>query len=279
MDKVSEFSQQSEEALTSSINEIIQHLPNIAGALILLILGWLVARFVQVATIKLLNYLNRFLDRVLTGRPRAIIRFSSGITRFVAAVFFWITLFLFLTAAMRVAGLLGVAAWLEQIVTFLPAVIFGGVIILSGYLLSCLVRELAVSAAQSASLSEVELIGKIAQAITFVTALIIGLKQLGIDVSFITIMLGIASASLLLGFAIAFGLGSKTFVSNLIAAYYIRDLIEPGQKVRIGQQEGTVLEVSSTTIVLDTPEGRTSIPTKYYQEEPVTVLLDDTNHE
>jgi small-conductance mechanosensitive channel len=279
MDKVSEFSQQSEEALTSSINEIIQHLPNIAGALILLILGWLVARFVQVATIKLLNYLNRFLDRVLTGRPRAIIRFSSGITRFVAAVFFWITLFLFLTAAMRVAGLLGVAAWLEQIVTFLPAIIFGGVIILSGYLLSCLVRELAVSAAQSASLSEVELIGKIAQAITFVTALIIGLKQLGIDVSFITIMLGIASASLLLGFAIAFGLGSKTFVSNLIAAYYIRDLIEPGQKVRIGQQEGTVLEVSSTTIVLDTPEGRTSIPTKYYQEEPVTVLLDDTNHE
>ncbi|MEZ5524279.1 MAG: mechanosensitive ion channel [Pseudomonadales bacterium] len=279
MDKASEFSQQSEEALTSSINEIIQHLPNIAGALILLILGWLVARFVQVATVKLLNYLNRFLDRVLTGRPRAIIRFSSGITRFVAAVFFWITLFLFLTAAMRVAGLLGVAAWLEQIVTFLPAIIFGGVIILSGYLLSCLVRELAVSAAQSASLSEVELIGKIAQAITFVTALIIGLKQLGIDVSFITIMLGIASASLLLGFAIAFGLGSKTFVSNLIAAYYIRDLIEPGQKVRIGQQEGTVLEVSSTTIVLDTPEGRTSIPTKYYQEEPITVLLDDTNYE
>lgn len=279
MDKASEFSQQSEEALTSSINEIIQHLPNIAGALILLILGWLVARFVQVATVKLLNYLNRFLDRVLTGRPRAIIRFSSGITRFVAAVFFWITLFLFLTAAMRVAGLLGVAAWLEQIVTFLPAIIFGGVIMLSGYLLSCLVRELAVSAAQSASLSEVELIGKIAQAITFVTALIIGLKQLGIDVSFITIMLGIASASLLLGFAIAFGLGSKTFVSNLIAAYYIRDLIEPGQKVRIGQQEGTVLEVSSTTIVLDTPEGRTSIPTKYYQEEPITVLLDDTNHE
>ena len=91
--------------------------------------------------------------------------------------------------------------------------------------------------------------------------------------------MGVSTASLLAGFAIAFGLGAKTLVSNLISAYYIREHIEPGQKIRIGELEGIVLEVSSTTIILNTSAGRTSVPTSRYQEENMTVLVDEVNDE
>ena len=199
--------------------------------------------------------------------------FSAGITRLVAGILYWIILFIFVTAALNTAGLTGVSAWLERIVDFLPGIVTGGLIILLGYILAGLVRDVTLAAAHSAEFTEAVVISRLAQAITLVTALIIGLEQIGIDVSFLTTMLGISSAALLFGFALAFGLGARTLVSNLIAAHHLRDILEPGQTIRIRNWEGTVLEVSPTAVILDTEEGRTTIPAKLYQEEAVITLV------
>lgn len=279
MSNASEVSAQLKDTMLLTINEIINHLPSIFGALLLMLVGWLVARLVRAIVIRLLSLANRFLDRILTGRTRAVVRFSSGITRLVGGVLFWITLFLFATAALRIAGLSGMAAWLERIVDYLPSIVTGGIIILIGYVLSSLVKDATLAASRSAELAEAELVSRLAQAITFVTALIIGMDQIGVDVTFLTTMLGVSTAALLTGFAIAFGLGARTLVSNLIASHYLKELLEPGQQVRIGDVEGVVLEVSATTLILDTPEGRTSIPAKLYQEQAVSIVLEDFSND
>jgi len=274
-----EFSEQLKNTILTSSNEVIENLPRIAGALILLLAGWLVAHLIRLASIKFLNLMNHFLERLLTGRTRAVVRFSSGVTRLVAGVLFWITLFIFTTAALRIAGLAGIASWLERIVEYLPSIITGGLIILFGYVLSALVKDVTLAAAHSGELAEAEIISRLAQAITFVTALIIGIDQIGIDVTFITTMLGVSTAALLTGFALAFGIGARTLVSNLIASHYIKELVEPAQKIRIGEWEGTVLAISATAVILNTPEGRISIPAKLYQEQPVVVLVKDDEDE
>ena len=92
-------------------------------------------------------------------------------------------------------------------------------------------------------------------------------------------MLGVSTAALLTGFALAFGIGARTLVSNLIASHYIKELVEPAQKIRIGEWEGTVLAISATSVILNTPEGRISIPAKLYQEQPLVVLVEDTDDE
>lgn len=274
-----EISEQLKDTLSTSITEIIENIPSITGAVVLLLVGWLVARLVRLTTIRLLGLLNHFLEKVLTGRTRAVVRFSSGVTGLVAGVLFWITLFIFTTAALRVAGLAGVSEWLERVVDYLPSILTGGMIILVGYVLSALVKDISLAAARSADFAGAQLISRLAQAATFVTALIIGIEQVGIDVTFITTMLGVSTAALLTGFALAFGLGARTLVSNLIAAHYVRELIEPGQTIRIGEWEGTVLELSATTIVLNTSVGRTSIPAKMYHEHAVSVLVPDSANE
>lgn len=274
-----EISEQLKDTLSASITEIIENIPGIAGAVVLLLVGWLVARLVRLTTIRLLGLLNHFLEKILTGRTRAVVRFSSGVTGLVAGIFFWITLFIFTTAALRVAGLAGISQWLERVVDYLPSILTGGMIILVGYVLSALVKDISLAAARSADFSGAQLISRLAQAVTFVTALIIGIEQVGIDVTFITTMLGVSTAALLTGFALAFGLGARTLVSNLIAAHYVRELIEPGQTIRIGEWEGTVLELSATTIILNTAVGRTSIPAKMYHEHAVSVLVPDSANE
>ena len=233
MANTADLTSQLETTLHETTATIVASLPSIAAALLLLLAGMLAARLVRALTLKLLHWVNLFLERVLSGRTRAVVYFSAGITRLMAGILFWITLFIFVTAALNTAGLTGIAAWLERVVDFLPGIVSGGLIILVGYILSGLVRDLTLAAAHSAEFTEAVVISRLAQAITLVTALIIGLDQIGVDVSFLTTMLGISSAALLFGFALAFGLGARTLVSNLIAAHHLRDVLEPGQEIRI----------------------------------------------
>jgi small-conductance mechanosensitive channel len=279
MADASDITTQLETTVQELTASIVAALPSIAAALLLLLAGIFAARLVRSLTLKLLHLLNLFLEQVLSGRTRAVVFFSAGITRLVASILYWIILFIFVTAALDTAGLTGVSAWLERIVDFLPGIVTGGLIILLGYILAGLVRDVTLAAAHSAEFTEAVVISRLAQAITLVTALIIGLQQIGIDVSFLTTILGISSAALLFGFALAFGLGARTLVSNLIAAHHLRDILEPGQTIRIRDWEGTVLEVSPTAVILDTEQGRTTIPAKLYQEEAVVTLLADNGRE
>ena len=279
MPDAAELTAQLETTLLAAANEIIAALPGIAGGLVLLLVGWYAARLIRAATLKLMDLVNRALERLLSGRTRAVVYFSSGIANLVASILFWITLFVFVTAALDTAGLTAVSAWLERIVEFLPGIVTGGLIILVGYILSALVRDVTLAAAHAAEFTESVVISRLAQGITLVTALVIGLDQIGIDVTFLTTMLGVTSAAVLFGFALAFGLGARSLVSNLIAAHHLRDILEPGQDIRVGEYEGTVLEVSTTAIILDTPEGRTSLPASLYQEQAMVILLQDGGNE
>jgi small-conductance mechanosensitive channel len=279
MPDAAELTAQLETTLLAAANEIIAALPGIAGGLVLLLAGWYAARLIRAATLKLMDLVNRALERLLSGRTRAVVYFSSGIANLVASILFWITLFVFVTAALDTAGLTAVSAWLERIVEFLPGIVTGGLIILVGYILSALVRDVTLAAAHAAEFTESVVISRLAQGITLVTALVIGLDQIGIDVTFLTTMLGVTSAAVLFGFALAFGLGARSLVSNLIAAHHLRDILEPGQDIRVGEYEGTVLEVSTTAIILDTPEGRTSLPASLYQEQAMVMLLQDGGNE
>ena len=279
MPDAAELTAQLETTLLTAANEIIAALPGIAGGLVLLLAGWYAARLILAATLKLMDLVNRALERLLSGRTRAVVYFSSGIANLVASILFWITLFVFVTAALDTAGLTAVSAWLERIVEFLPGIVTGGLIILVGYILSALVRDVTLAAAHAAEFTESVVISRLAQGITLVTAMVIGLDQIGIDVTFLTTMLGVTSAAVLFGFALAFGLGARSLVSNLIAAHHLRDILEPGQDIRVGEYEGTVLEVSTTAIILDTPEGRTSLPASLYQEQAMVMLLQDGGNE
>jgi hypothetical protein len=61
-------------------------------------------------------------------------------------------------------------------------------------------------------------------------------------------------------------------VANLIGAHYLRQAFAPGQRVRIGEVEGAILELTAISIVLETDEGRVTIPGKVYNEEPIVLL-------
>lgn len=277
MPSVDEIFLSLQSTLSAFPQSIVEQLPGILGGIILLLIGWLLARLLRKITIKAISALNVFFERILRGRSRTVIRFSSGLTRLLGGIIFWLILFVFTTLALRTAGFTGVAAWLERTVEYLPSLLTGGLIILAGYVLGAIVKDVVQGAAESARMADAQLVSRLAQAVTFITALVVGMNQAGVDTSFITIMLGVSTATVLAGFSLAFGLGARTLVSNLIAAHYLRSEIEAGQTVLVGEWEGKVLELTATNVILDTPKGRTAIPAKVYQEQALSIILEGTS--
>jgi small-conductance mechanosensitive channel len=79
-------------------------------------------------------------------------------------------------------------------------------------------------------------------------------------------------AGLLGGAALAFGLGARSLVANVIGAQYTRRHCQVGDLIRLGATEGEVIEIAQAGIVIATAEGKAIIPARLFHEEVCHVI-------
>jgi small-conductance mechanosensitive channel len=247
-------------------------LPSLIGALIVLLLGWLFARLIRSGSRKILTGLNRILERTFQRGLLASVRLPMGAATIFGELAYWVVIFVTLSVSARVAQLPVVSRWLNEIVVYLPSLLFGIATIVIGYVVSIVIAERVSESARAAKLPQNEILGYICQGIVLVVAAIIGLGQIGVDVSLFVALATVAIGAVLVGFSIAFGLGARDYVGNLIAARTIRNDLSIGLLVRIGDFEGEVLEITATQVALDTEHGRTLVPAGMIEEQVVTIL-------
>jgi len=258
---------------------LIERLPGLLGALLLLLLGWLVAGWLRRLTRSLGARVNRQLGRVLRAGRAERVRLSPALLRLVSNLVFWIVLLGFLMGAARIADFPLLTDWFDRIVSWLPQLLLGIVIIVTGYLIAAIVRDVVYDALDSAGIPQRVLIGKLAQTATFLAALVIGIDQVGIDVTFVTTMIAVVLGVVLAGFSLAFGLGARHLVANLIAAGSLRSHLSVGQRARIGDIEGEVTEFTPTGVFIASREGRVHVPASRFNEEPVAILGPSSAHD
>jgi small-conductance mechanosensitive channel len=117
------------------------------------------------------------------------------------------------------------------------------------------------------------LIGRVVQAGILVTAILVGAEQVGIKVTFLVILAAAVGFSLVGSVALALSLGAREYVANLIGAHYLRQRYSIGEYVRVAGNEGRILELTETAVVLETDEGRASIPAKVFNEQTIVMLV------
>ena len=69
-------------------------------------------------------------------------------------------------------------------------------------------------------------------------AILVAIKQLGVDVSLLTNIFLIVLAALLAGAAFAFGLGARSVIANILAMHYVNKSYDVGQRIRLGDDNG-----------------------------------------
>lgn len=272
-----EFLSQWRDALAGVLDETVVrlalYLPNVLGAFLLLLVGWIVAHLLRAAAVRLTLLSERALARVSAGRGAAPARLPGTSAKILGSVIFWVVVLFFLTAATQVLGLQTFSAWLARVADYLPTVFAGGLIIVAGFLVSRLAREVVEAAAASAGERQRVLIGRVVQTAILVTAILVGAEQIGIKVTFLVILVAAAGIAMVGAVALALSLGAREYVANLIGAHYLRQRYSVGQLVRVAGYEGQILELTDTAVVLETAEGRASLPAKVFNEQAIVLLL------
>lgn len=263
---------------TQTREHLIVLIPKLIMALLILLTGFLIARLFRTLSSKLLIKIGDLLPATkLQGNIKSerLDRYSG----LVGNIIFWIVFFFFLTTATEVIGLPIMTAWLSNFIQYLPNVLAAVLIGFIGIIGGAIVRDLIVTAAGSADIASGQVLGKFAQAIILLVAMVVAIQQIGIDIAFLTGIVSIALAALLFGAALSFALGARTSISNILAGYYLNNQIAIGDRVSINGCEGRIIQITPTAVILESEDGLVNIPAKKFSEEISTLLKKDDQNE
>jgi len=263
------------DSLTSAAGALLErlaaHLPNLLGAILLLVVGWLLARLLRVLAVRGMQLAEALIER-LAGSSRLRVGRSANV---LGTVVYWVVLLFFVTAATQVLGLQTFTDWLSRLLDYLPTLTAGVLIVVAGYVLAGFTADLVHATATRLQPAQRSALARLAQGATLVAAILVGADQIGIKVTWIAILAALVIASVLGGVTVAVSLGARGYVANLIGAHYLRQAFQVGQRVRVSGFEGRIVDVSVTSLVLETKDGRVAVPGRVYHDEPIVLLSGD----
>ncbi|UCB52210.1 MAG: hypothetical protein JSV10_09525 [Candidatus Zixiibacteriota bacterium] len=212
------------EPLKATGEKIIGLLPALVGALVILLLGWLLAKILKAALVKLLVAvrLERFSAR--SGLSKFLSRgdIKHSLADILGTVFFWIVFLFFIDLAADVLKFTLLQNLINSIISFIPRLVVAVLIIVLGVFLSSFSKGVIRVAASSYALARGELLGTIVQYLIIFFTLAVALEQLGVATQILVNSVLIIVGALAFGTALAFGLGSKE-----VAGKIVNKILEP----------------------------------------------------
>lgn len=246
-------------------DSLLEIAPKLILGVFVLLLGYLVARLMRLLVVRTIDYLSRTINNRLKSQLLQV-NFGSSKT-YIGKTVYWIVILLFVTLFTEIIGLPIITSWLKGLGEYLPNILAGVVIIFFGIIFGRLLSELVKSGAQKAGLPNSLALGKASRYIILAITIIIAIDQIGFDITFLTQFIYIVLGALLVGGALAFALGAKTSVSNILASYYVNRTYKEGNEVRIGEYKGTIQKITPTSVIIKTDRGEVIIPSKLFSEK------------
>ena len=250
------------------LSELMKSNPEIL-AILIAILGFLAAgllsRLMDRWLIMLVGYLRR-------RAPERLDHFDLRMLRQVLrATAYYGTLVIFLLASLQTLSISVVEEWLTLLLQYVPQLILGALIILSGYLIGVVIRSLL---AGLMGVNSGHLVPRFAQLLVVTAAVLTGLAQTSIDITFISNVMVILLAFFFGGLSLAFALGSRQLVENLLARRAL-DRYRIGDTIRVNGTQGKIIEILSTAVVLEAEQGLLTLPTAFFVNSEILLLNEE----
>ncbi|MCM8765250.1 MAG: hypothetical protein NC920_00135 [Candidatus Omnitrophica bacterium] len=198
-------------------------LPTLVKVLIVLLVGWLIAKLIQKLITRGLKLLR--LD-VLAERCGIHRFFSKGEIKYTLSELLGVLVYWFMLIAVGITAIdalgLNVAGDLfTKIVLYIPRVIVAIFILVLGMFFATFMSNAVRTASSNAGIAQARLFGQITQIAIVVFAIATAAEQLNIGTRIITSLVTILLGSLGLAIGLAFGLGCKD-----MAAKFLQDWLE-----------------------------------------------------
>jgi len=245
--------------LTAGLATFTAALPSLAGAAVIVLLGWLAGSLLAVLALRLLEAA-RF-DAYLAhsglegALQRAGVRLDPAAA--LAALVKWSVRLVALWIAADVLHLPAVAAGLARVLGYLPNVAAALAILAGGWWLAGVVARLIRGLP---TLRTRELVARAAQATIAAIAALAALGQLAIAPALVQTLDTALIAAVALAAALAFGLGLRDQARDVVAGHALAEHLHEGDEITVDQVRGRVARIGTLKTLVHTGDGFTSIP-------------------
>jgi len=220
------------DSVQQGLDSLIGFIPNILGFLIILLVGYVIARVVKGIVSKVLEKVG--LDRALhhSDAGRYVERLSPGASpaRLIGAVAFWFIFLFAISAAIGALKIPALTAFISQVQAFLPNIIVALLIFVIAAVLAG-----AVGTAVHRLMGDTptgRVVRAVAPALIMAIALFMVLDQLRIAPQIVTITYAALLGMLALAGALAFGLGGRDVAAQMLNQAYAAGQANAGQVKR-----------------------------------------------
>lgn len=211
--------EQIEILLTSSqelLNEFARAIPQIVGALLILLIGWLIAKLVKKLFVKLLNLVKLNYLTEKSGIEKFLKEGGVKITAtdLIGSLVYWIIMLIVIMGSMNTLQLTSAKELFNEIILYIPNIIVAIVILLLGIYAAKFVSQAIGVTLKNMQDTTVRLIEKLTYYAIVVLTVFIVLSQLSIAENILNIAFFSIFGAVCLAFGLAFGLGGKDFAAN-----------------------------------------------------------------
>lgn len=212
------------EPIRATLTQVGVFLPKLALALVVLIAGWLLARLARFAVVRGLRAIN---FNVLTERAGmdGFLKqggLQSDTTDIFAVLVYWLVIFIALVIAFNGLGLTYITDLLGQVVLFVPKVIVALLILAFGGYFALFIGNTVGTYCRNVGMKDGELLGRLAQYAIIAFVVLMALDQVSIGGDIVRHSFLILLGGVVLGLALAFGLGGQKWAAQLLERWWPR---------------------------------------------------------
>lgn len=259
------------DTLGELITAVAMFLPILSATLVILVVGWLVSKAVELVASRGLRRfgLDEAACRVRLDEVLQRAGVESPPSRIAARILFWVLMLTFVLSAVETLGLTAVTATIDRLIAFLPNVLAAGLLLVLGFVMARFTGSVISSAAAAAQVDQAARLGAATQSLLVVIVAVLALEQLGVDTQLLVTLMSVIVGTLSLTLGVAFALGARPVISHILAGHFVRQSLAVGDSVEIRGRRGTVERVGAVDTLFFDGEKRWSVPNSNILEDEV----------
>ncbi len=256
-------------------SQVVAYTPKVLAAAIVLVAGYFISKLVARAVTLLCERagLQRAAERSGLWESMSHMNIRRNVPSIVGTIVFWMLMLVFLMAGFSILEIPQVSEAISKVVAYIPNVLVATVMVVVGLLVAGFLRGVIATSADRVGISYAEHLANGCYYIMGLMVFMAAFDQLKIQFALLNYAILIVFGGLALGSGLALGLGGRDVMAGILAGYYVRQRLQSGDHVSVGNMEGTVREVGPVATIIETEEhgmlNRHSIPNHKMLNEAV----------
>ena len=196
--------------------KIWSYVPAIAGAIVILVVGWLIAKLVEAVVVRVLKAvrLDAASDKVGVTNVLAQGDIKITLSELIGGLVYWLIILVVLATTLDALNLKIASELVSKLVGYVPNILAAVFILILGSFLANFVAAIVRTSAANAGIKNAKMLAQITQTLIVIFAVIVAIEQLQIATTLIVLAVNVILVSIGLGFALAFGLGCKDIAAK-----------------------------------------------------------------